>query len=203
MENTLPAPTEKDGLLSLRHFFFAGNAPLLELVISLPLPTGEGKGAKRIAAFYRRLAERAVKGAVEELVPALQRAYEANADPRKRFRHRPARLAVRGRITEESEKYFSAVWESRLSCGAQGEATRRGAEIFAAKNGRLRPPAYLRRKGVPTAPPEEKTAAAPPQTPAPRKRKKRPPQAEGRRVKRRYFLENGALCPLTDKFRIF
>ena len=198
----LPIPTEQDGALSLRHFFFAGNAPLLELVISLPLPTGEGKGAKKIAAFYRRLAEESVKGAEAALLPALQRAYEADTDPRKRFRHRPARLTVRGRVTEESEKYFSAVWESRLVCGAQKETVRRGAEIFTVKNGRLCPPAYLLYKGVPKAAPQEGEGSAP-QSHIPPKKQKSPPQSREERRKKTYFLENGVLHPLDDKIRIF
>lgn len=196
---SLPVPTEADGVLSLRHFFFAGNTPLLELVISLPLPTGEGKGAKRIADFYRELAKNAITHAAEALVPALQREYEADTDPRKRFRHRPARLVVRGRVSEESADYFSVVRESRLM-GAQGEKARREADIFSAKSGRLHPPAYLRYKGVPLAPQAtEKTAEAQ----AARKRKNRPRKAAGQTARNAYFLENGALWPLTDKFRIF
>ena len=202
----LPTPTEADGILSLRHFFFAGNVPLLELCISLPLPTGEGRGAKRIAAFYRELAKNAIAHAGEALIPALWKAYEADPDPRKRFRHRPARLSLRGRVTEESECYFSLVRESHLIV-AQGETARREAEIFSVKSGRLCPPAYLRQKGIPLAPPAVGGVTAEPQKkgvpPAPRQRKKRPPQASERRAGKGYFLENGMLHIFTDKIRIF
>ena len=204
-EAPLPAPTETDGLLSLRHFFFAANAPLLELLISLPLPTGNERGARRIAAFYRRLAEEAVSCTAEELVPALRAAYEADGDPRKRFRHRPARLTLRGRVSEESGAYFSVVRESRLQHG-KGETVRRAAEIFSAKSGRLYPPAYLGYKGVPLAPPRPSDAGVTPE----KGRKKPPKNGKGGRKKAAkrgqstgYFLENGELHPVLDDVRIF
>lgn len=77
-----------------------GGVPFLELSLALPYATGEGKDAARVNRFFARV-QQGVRTLAESLVPVAEEQYEQNEDPRRRFTHRPYRMAVTSTVTTE------------------------------------------------------------------------------------------------------
>ncbi len=116
-------------------------------------PKTEKKGDKRIRDFYITSAHAAENYIHHTLLPRLIEQYEADPDPRKRFRHTPPRLSLLHTVTHADGQFLSVCRTVTLSRGGRILLRRQSADVFSKKTGRLCPPAYLRRAGFPMAEP--------------------------------------------------
>ena len=71
-----------------------GGIPFCEVTIALPCPIGEGEACERVRRFYDALSRETLALAREVVLPYARGGYERSQDPRRRFTHRPYRLAL-------------------------------------------------------------------------------------------------------------
>ena len=103
------------------------------------LPAGS-KGEERIAAFYRRLEEGA-QATVEQLTEAARAAYTAKKNPRFFPFYR---LVITVQVTEDGDKFFSAIRRTTLTRGGKQLVNQKHADLFWKKTGHLCPRGMLR-----------------------------------------------------------
>lgn len=63
--------------------------------------------SERIGEFYRELAERAFAFVKARVLPMAESAFCDDADEKKRYRFKPYRYSLLGRVTKQSEESFS------------------------------------------------------------------------------------------------
>ncbi len=97
----------------------------------------ETEEAPVIGAFCRRYAEAfeaAIGGCIRD---RLVDEYERSADPKKRFRHRPAEITLSYRVTQDTDGIFSIVWYAQISRRGETIFCRKSAQTWDAQGGTL------------------------------------------------------------------
>ena len=81
-----------------------GGISFCEIAVFLPVAEGEDTATMRLNRFYHALADGVLLLAREVILPHAKAAYEASADPRRRFTHRPYRIELTAHLWEGGER---------------------------------------------------------------------------------------------------
>ena len=132
----------EDGLHARELFCHEGVA-ILEWVADFPLFATHGVGKKeraRIAranAFYKAMAEKADLYARGGLLSALVQQYEADPDPRKRYRHARVRLSVSHSLTQADGRFVTVRRQICVSRAGKVLVTREEEDRIDLRRGRI------------------------------------------------------------------
>lgn len=129
------------GVWSETRIFRKEGVAVLECRVLFPCPAAEGfsasAAARRVQVFYADLALLTADAVKERFLPAAERAFSEDTDPRKKFRYRRLRMLHEASVTEESEDILSVKRRLALSRGGKLLYEREEAEVFSKKSGAL------------------------------------------------------------------
>lgn len=130
----------------MRSALFYENVALLAFDCRFPAPEGED-GRKKIAAFYKDLANATAAYITKRLFPDIVRAYEGRADGRARRAFPRVRYLADFCITQDGNGFFSVRRKTRVFSAGREIFVHEECEVFSLARGLLCPIRFLRENG--------------------------------------------------------
>ncbi len=116
-----------------------GGVLVLRWRISLPQ-------IRQVGDFYDTVGREAAAFCRRGLAERARAAYEADPDPKKRFRFVPFRYELTGRVTHQDEALISVALRVRLQGGGEAPTERHMGQVFDAVDGALLSPDMVARR---------------------------------------------------------